>query len=41
MPPNDKGTATAKENDVPPDVTIMLLPMAMHIQAEITMFKRL
>ena len=41
IPPNDNGTAKAKENDVPPDDTIMPLPMAIHIHAEITIFKRL
>lgn len=41
IPPKDKGTATAKENEEPPYDTIMALPIAMHIHAEITIFRRL
>ena len=41
IPPKDKGTATAKENEVPPDETIMELPIAIQIHAEITIFSRL
>ena len=35
------GLATAKENDDPSNEIIIVLPMAIHIQAEITMFRRL
>ena len=41
IPPNDKGAATAKENEVPPDETIIELPIAIQIHAEITIFSRL
>jgi hypothetical protein len=41
IPPSDRGTATAKENDVPPVDTTIALPMAIHIHAEITIFSLL
>ena len=41
IPPNESGVATAKENDDPSNEIIIVLPMAIQIHAEITMFRRL
>lgn len=41
IPPNESGVATAKENDDPSNEIIIVLPMAIHIHAEITIFRRL
>jgi hypothetical protein len=41
IPPNESGVATARENDDPSNEIIIVLPMAIHIHAEITMFRRL
>ena len=41
IPPNESGVATAKENDDPSNEIIIVLPMAIHIHADISIFRRL